>query len=154
MSSSGTAAVLDELLSDRPAVASHLADLERAAWSAVDPVLLELCRVRIAMLLGCADEAQARSGDAIARGLDEATLADLASWPTSPRFGPRERACLAFCEQFVIDVAGMSDDLAFAVAEHLGPQGLADLAAALLIVEQRQRLRLAWERLLEPVGGA
>jgi alkylhydroperoxidase family enzyme len=154
MSPSGTAAVLDAALSDRPDVASHLADLERAAWSSVDPVVLELCRVRIAMLLGCADEAQARSGEAIARGLDETTLADLPKWPTSSRFGPRERACLAFCEQFVIDVAGMSDDLAFAVAEHLGPQGLADFTAALLVVEQRQRLRLAWERLLEPVGGA
>jgi alkylhydroperoxidase family enzyme len=79
-------------------------------------------------------------------------VADLASWPTSPRFGPKERACLAYCEQFVIDVAGLGDELALAVAEHLGPQGLADFTAALLVLEQRQRLRLAWERLLEPVG--
>jgi alkylhydroperoxidase family enzyme len=146
--------VLDAVLSDRPAVASHLADLERAAWSAVDPVLLELCRVRIATLLGCTDEAQSRSPEAIARGLDDTTVADLPSWPTSPRFGPRERACLAFCEQFVIDVAGMDDDLAFAVADHLGPQGLADLTAALLVMEQRQRLRLGWEHLLDPVARA
>ncbi len=146
--------MLDAVLSERPAVADRLAELDRAAWSAVDPVLLELCRVRIAMLLGCAEEAQARSGAAIAGGLSEAVLADLASWPTSSLFGPRERACLAFCEQFVIDVAGLDDELAFAVAEHLGPQGLADFTAALLVVEQRQRLRLAWERLLEPVGGA
>ena len=152
MRDSGTTAVLDAALSDHPGIADRLAELERAAWSAVDPVLLELCRVRIAMLLGCAEEAQARSAEAITRGLDEATLADLPSWPTSPRFGPRERACLAFCEQFVIDVAGTSDDLAFAVAEHIGPQGLADLVAALLVVEQRQRLRLVWEHLLEPDG--
>jgi alkylhydroperoxidase family enzyme len=156
---SGTTAVLDAVLSDLPTVASHLAELERAAWSTVDPVLLELCRVRIAMVLGCTHEAQARTEVAIAAGLDEALLdeaglADLASWPTSPRFGPRERSCLAFCEQFVIDVADMSDDLALAVAEHLGPQGLADFTAALLVIEQRQRLRLAWERLLDPVGGA
>ena len=144
---SGTAAVLDAVLSDRPALAGQLAELERAAWSAVDPVLLELCRVRIAMLLGCADEARARSEEAIAAGLEEAVLADLSLWPTSPRFGARERACLAFCEQFVIDVAGLDDDLAFAVSEHLGSQGLADFTAALLVVEQRQRLRLAWERL-------
>jgi alkylhydroperoxidase family enzyme len=149
---SGTAAVLDAVLSDRPAIAAHLAEIERAAWSVVDPVLLELCRVRIAMLLGCADEAQARAEAAVAAGLDESVLADLASWPTSSRFGPRERACLAFCEQFVIDVAGLSDELVSAVAEHLGPQGLTDFTAALLVVEQRQRLRLAWERLLEPVG--
>jgi alkylhydroperoxidase family enzyme len=152
MRDSGTTAVLGAVLSDHPDIADRLTELERAAWSAVDPVLLELCRVRIAMLLGCAEEAQARIDDALSGGLDEATLAELPSWPTSPRFGPRERACLAFCEQFVIDVAGMSDDLASAVAEHVGPQGLADLAAALLVVEQRQRLRLVWERLLEPGG--
>jgi alkylhydroperoxidase family enzyme len=150
---SGTPAVLDAALSDRPLIASHLADLERAAWSVVDPALLELCRVRIAMLLGCSAEAQARTGVAIACGLDESMVADLASWPTSPRFGPKERACLAYCEQFVIDVAGLGDELALAVAEHLGPQGLADFTAALLVLEQRQRLRLAWERLLEPVDG-
>lgn len=144
--------MLEAVLSGQPALAAHLADLERAAWSAVDPVLLELCRVRIAMLLGCAEEAQARSDAAVAAGLDEVLLAELSSWPTSPRFGARERACLAFCEQFVIDVASLDDDMASAVAEHLGPQGLADFTAALLVVEQRQRLRLAWERLLEPVG--
>jgi alkylhydroperoxidase family enzyme len=151
---SETTAVLDAVLSDRPGVAAHLAELERAAWSAVDPVLLELCRLRIAMLLGCPDEMEARTDVAIAAGLDEAVLADLASWPTSARFGSRERACLAFCEQFVIDVAGSSDELALAVADHLGPQGLAEFTAALLVMEQRQRLRLAWERLLAPVGGA
>ena len=144
--------MLEAVLSVQPALAAHLAALERAAWSTVDPVLLELCRVRIAMLLGCADEAQALSDAAVAAGLDEAALAELSSWPISPRFGARERACLAFCEQFVIDVAGLDDDMASAVAEHLGPQGLADFTAALLVVEQRQRLRLAWERLLEPVG--
>ena len=62
--------MLEAVLSDRPALAAHLAELERAAWSVVDPVLLELCRVRIAMLLGCAEEAQARSGAAIAAGLE------------------------------------------------------------------------------------
>lgn len=147
-----TTAVLEAVLADRPAVAACLAGARRAAWATVDPVLLELCRVRIAMLLGCPDEVDARTGAALAAGLDEAVVADLASWAVSPSFGPRERACLAFCEQFVIDVAGMDDELALAVADHLGAQGLADLTAALLVVEQRQRLRLAWERLLAPVG--
>jgi alkylhydroperoxidase family enzyme len=147
-----TTAVLGAVLADHPVVAERLADAQEAAWGAVDPVLLELCRVRVAMLLGCPDEVEARTGVALAAGLDGSVVADLASWPTSPQFGTRERTCLAFCEQFVIDVAGMDDELALAVADHLGPQGLADLTAALLVVEQRQRLRLAWERLLDPAG--
>ena len=51
------------------------------------------------------------------------------------------------CEQLVIDVAGMSDEVALAAAGELGPQTFRDFVTALLVLEQRQRLRLAWERL-------
>ena len=122
--------------------------MHRAAWDVADPVLLELCRLRIAQLLGCGPEQDARTPEALAAGLDEATIADLRAWPTSSRFGPRERACLAFCEQFVIDVASLSDELACALADELGSAAFVDFVNALLIVEQRQRLRLAWDRLL------
>ena len=101
-----------------------------AAWDAVDPVLLELCRLRVAMLLGCEAELQVRTPAAAAAGLDEATIAELSRWPTSDRFGSRERACLAFCEQFVIDVATLDDALAAAVADELGADGLVDFTNA------------------------
>ena len=68
---------------------------------------------------------------------------------------PAGAGCLAFCEQFVIDVANLDDALAAAVADELGADGLVDFTNALLVVEQRQRLRLAWERLgLAPAGDA
>ena len=142
-----TSAVIDAVLAGTPDVARQLAAADVAAWKAVDPVLLELCRLRVAMLLGCEAELQVRTPAATAAGLDEATIAELSRWPTSDRFGSRERACLAFCEQFVIDVANLDDALAAAVAAELGADGLVDFTNALLVVEQRQRLRLAWERL-------
>jgi alkylhydroperoxidase family enzyme len=144
--------VLTSGLRHHPDIAARLDDLHRAAWLVVDPVLLELCRLRIAQLLGCEAEQDARTPPALAAGLDEATIADLRAWPTSSRFGSRERACLAFCEQFVIDVASLSDDLAGALADELGPEAFVDFVNAVLIVEQRQRLRLAWERLLISSG--
>jgi alkylhydroperoxidase family enzyme len=144
---SSTAAVLDAVLAGVPDVARYLHEADTAAWDAVDPVLLELCRLRVAMLLGCQPELAARTPAAVDAGLDETTVAELSRWPTSPRFGARERACLAFTEQFVIDVATLSDDLADAVRDQLGPTGLMDFTNALLVVEQRQRLRLAWEQL-------
>jgi alkylhydroperoxidase family enzyme len=147
-----TTAVLTSGLRRHPDIAERLDDLHHAAWAVVDPVPLELCRLRIAQLLGCEPEQHARTPEALAAGLDEATIADLRGWPTSSRFGPRERACLAFCEQFVIDVANLTDDLARAVSDELGPAAFADFVNALLIVEQRQRLRLAWERLLISSG--
>lgn len=148
--SSETGELMASVLVDHPDVLGHLDDLHDAVWGAVDPVLLELCRLRIARLLGCATEEATRTPAAIAAGLDEATIADLAAWPTSARFGPRERACLAVCEQLVIDVAGMSDEVALAAAEQLGPEAFRDFVTALLVLEQRQRLTLAWERLDVP----
>jgi alkylhydroperoxidase family enzyme len=142
-----TGGLMASVLVDHPDVLEHLDDLHEAVWSVVDPVLLELCRLRIARLLGCQAEEERRTPAAMAAGLDEATIAELAAWPTSARFGSRERACLAVCEQLVIDVAGMSDELALAAAEQLGPQTFRDFVPALLVLEQRQRLRLAWERL-------
>lgn len=145
-----TGDVLAAVLRDHPAVADHLAEAHDAVWQVVDPVLLELCRLRIAALLGCAVEQTTRTPAAVQAGLQEVTVADLSRWPTSPLFGPRERACLALCEQFVMDVAGLPDELAQDVTDHLGAAGLADLVTALLVVEQRQRLRLAWEALAVP----
>ncbi|MGE3619193.1 MAG: carboxymuconolactone decarboxylase family protein [Acidimicrobiia bacterium] len=147
-----TAAVIDEVLAGQPEVAARLATAHEAAWATVDPVLLELCRLRIAQLLGDEGEAAARTPAAVAAGLDEATVAELRSWPSSPRFGPRERACLALCEQSVVDVAGIDRGLTDAVAAELGVQGLADLVSALLVVEQRQRLHLLWSGLFGTTG--
>jgi AhpD family alkylhydroperoxidase len=145
------AAVIAQVLQHHPDVIAELTAAHDAAWNAVDPVLLELCRLRVAMLLGCATELAVRTPAALAAGLDERTVAELASWPTSSRFDPRARACLAFTEQFVIDVASLDHDLTDAVTSHLGSAGLVDLAHALLVVEQRQRLALAWRQLLDPV---
>jgi alkylhydroperoxidase family enzyme len=150
MATSQTGDVMTAVLGAHPDVLRHLDEVHQTVWRVVDPVLLELCRLRMATVLGCQPEQSARTAEAVAAGLEEATIDDLAAWPSSERFGPRERACLAFCEHFVIDVASLSDDLALAVADHLGPEAFVNFAYALLALEQRQRMRLAWSRLLEP----
>jgi len=142
------AAQLDAVLADHPDVAGALDDLHTAVWRALDPTLLELTRLRIAMLLDCPTELAARTPAATAAGLDEATIAELADWPRSPRFDERQRACLDFVEQYLIDVAGMSTAQTAAVASHLGDSGLTDFASAVLVLEQRQRLALTWDRIL------
>lgn len=138
-----TSDVLDSVLSSRPDVQRHLADAHEAAYRAVDPRLLDLCRLRVSQLLGCPEDA----GSVI----DEATVAALPQWPSHPAFDASERVCLAFAEQFVIDVASMPDDTALALVDVLGPEAFVTFVNALLVVEQRQRLRLAWERLLPSV---
>ncbi len=140
-SDSTTSEVLDRVLADRPDVHQHLAAAWAAAPAAVDPRLLSLCSARIAALIG------GPLDDAFP--VDDATVAALPSWPTSERFDDTDRACLAFTEQYVIDVASLDDDTAAAVTDQLGAEGFADFVNALLVVEQRQRLRLMWDRLFE-----
>jgi alkylhydroperoxidase family enzyme len=125
-------------------VAEQLRAADDAAWRATSPRLLELCRVRIAVLLGCGAEADARTPDS---GVPDEVLLAIRSWPSDPRFDERDRACLAFAEHFVIDVASIDDGTVAAVSEHLGDEGLANFVNALLVVEQRIRLRLVWDRL-------
>jgi alkylhydroperoxidase family enzyme len=142
-----TDAVLARVLTGAPDVAGDLDAALAAARAALDPALVELTRLRIAQMLGNAAELAARTPGS---GLDEATIAELSLWPTSPRFGERERACMTYLEQHLIDVASMSGEQTEAVAAHLGHDGLADYASVVLVLEQRQRLRLAWDRLFPP----
>jgi len=139
-----TASVIAHVLTERPDVAKHLAGAHDAAWAAVDRRVLELCRLRIAMLLGCDAEGAMRTPGT---GVDEGTVVELTAWTSSPQFDERDRACLAFCEHFVIDVASLDDGLADEVRRLLGPNGLVDLTSAILVIEQRQRMRLTWQRL-------
>lgn len=52
--STGTATdqVIAVTLAEHPAIAASLHAAHVAAWEVVDPVVLELCRLRIAQLLG------------------------------------------------------------------------------------------------------
>lgn len=129
-------------------VSEQLTAANEAAWAATSPRLLELCRVRIAILLGCASEAETRTPGS---GVPDDVVAAVRSWPTDPRFDPLDRAGLAFTEHYVIDVASIDDDTVAALRDHLGDDGLSNFVNALLVVEQRIRLCLVWDRLF---GGA
>lgn len=122
-----------------PDASAALADVVAAAWDETDPVLLELCRLRVATLLGFAAEQARRTARARAAGLEEPKVAELAAWPTSPRFTARERACLTLTEQFVVDANGVTDEHVTDVADHLGPEGCHAFVQALSVVETFQR---------------
>jgi len=129
----------DRFAASWPVPLGALADVVVAAWDETDPVLLELCRLRMATVLTYPAEQARRTGRAAAAGLDEAKLAALPSWPTSPRFDALERACLALAEQFVIDANGVTDELVADVTAHLGPSGCYAFVQALSVVETFQR---------------
>jgi alkylhydroperoxidase family enzyme len=141
-SEAATTDALARVLVDQPDVHGDLTAAHGAAVEAIGPRLHDLCRLRIATLLGTPDEHSSEV-------LDPDTIAALPQWPSHPTFSSSERACLALTEQFVIDVESISDEMADSVVRELGADGFATLVNALVVIEQRQRLRLIWGRLFE-----
>ena len=99
----------------------------------VDPQLLDLCRVRVAQILGWG---------VVPTELDDARVAALTDWPRSEVFSARERACLRLTEGFVLDPHGVSDADAASVAAHLSPAEMVALIEALAICDGFTRMRL------------
>jgi alkylhydroperoxidase family enzyme len=100
----------------------------------VDPVILELCRLRVAQLHRARYPLSIRRPEASAAGLD-ARIAGLERWWESDAFTPLERACLRFAEQFVVDAKAMEDALASPVVEALGDAGTVAFVEALAIFD-------------------
>ncbi|MEM8906049.1 MAG: hypothetical protein AAGA17_13955 [Actinomycetota bacterium] len=140
----GTDAIIAEVLGDRPDVVAVLDEARQASWAATDGRRLELVRVRVAQLLDCEAEWSVATP-----GIDlgPVTAHDVATWPTHPAFDELDRAALAFAEQWVVDVAGMTDELVAPLRDALGDDGLSTFTNALMVIEQRMRLRQTWERL-------
>ena len=108
----------------------------------IDPVVLELCRLRVAQLLGCASELAIRWQPARDAGLDDGKIALLSRWPTDPSFTDAERACLTVAERFVLDPHGLTDDEAAAARAHLGDAGVVALLEALALFDGLARFRV------------
>lgn len=134
----------DDVVGARPEYAAALRDIEAAIWNQtlVSPTILELCRLRIAQILGCAAALEYRTPRALADRFDEALVDSLTSWPTSGCFDRRLRACIGYAEQLLIDAQEVSDELCRAVIDDVGEGGFLVLTYACGLFETTQRARL------------
>jgi alkylhydroperoxidase family enzyme len=132
------------VVSQRPRYAAALADIETALWQqkVIAPLLLELCRLRIAQLLGCGVALVHRTPEAVAAGLDENLVSLLPQWPTDTSFSDQARVCLGYAEQLLIDAQGVSDEEADRVIDAVGQGGFLVLTYACGLFETTQRARL------------
>lgn len=132
------------LLSLRPDLAEAYDCFAVRLWRdhLVDPIVLELCRLRIAQLLGDRPALARRTPEAIAAGLDEVAISALASWPTSAFISARQRAALGVAEQFVIDPHGVSDAMVAELRAHVGDAGVVALTTALGLFDGFTRMRI------------
>jgi alkylhydroperoxidase family enzyme len=110
----------------------------------VDPVLLELCRIRIAQLVESAFDLSLRYAPAGAAGLTEDKIAALVNYPESSLFSDQERAALEFTEQFVIQSSSISDEDVARVQAQLTPEEFIYLTKALGVMDQFARANSAF----------
>ena len=140
---------VDPRLALAPQAFLALGGAGRAVWRAAPPRLLELARRRMAALLQNPAELDRRPPGAVE--IEAETAAALAAWPTSPLFTETERVALAFTEQFVIDVAGVTDADRASLAGQLGPEEMGAFVTGLYFLDYGQRATLALERLFGPL---
>ena len=133
---------LDRVVNHRPAYAAAMRDVEAAIWSqdAIAPETLELCRLRIAQLLGAVGDLTARTP--AAAGLDESLVALLAQWPSAPGFTDEHRVCLGYAEQLLVDAQGVTDDDAALVIDTVGEGAFLVLAYSCGFFETTQRANI------------
>jgi hypothetical protein len=141
-SSAGAGTATSDLLALLPAGHAELRALYDGLWDAgVDPVTLDLCRLRMSMLIIPGADPGPPDSRAVAAGLDDELLSDLAHWPTSDRFEAARRAAIGFAEQYVLDPHGFTDGDAAAMHEHFTPPQLATLTTAVATFDALARVR-------------
>jgi AhpD family alkylhydroperoxidase len=92
----------------------------------LEPLLLELVKLRASQLNGCAYCLDMHAKDARARGEDEQRLHVLAAWREAPFYSPRERAALAWCETLtLLPQNGAPDDVFAEVEAEFSPEEIA-----------------------------
>jgi alkylhydroperoxidase family enzyme len=129
------------VLAARPELAAAHERLLATIWGGtVSPVTLELCRLRMATLLGSTAAQAERSPAATAAGLTEERIGLLSRWPTDPSFSTEERMCIGFAEQFVIDHNGISDEDVHTLTDLLTAEGVVTFTTALIAWDNQHRL--------------
>ena len=132
-----------QLLGLRPELQPLVNDYLAAAWAASDPVVLELCRLRIAALHGDRAQQRLRHDTAVAAGLTEQQVAALPRHHDSPLYTDHQRRCIAYAEQYVLDVHGITDAQAEAIRAETGDDGFVAFTVALGLFDGLGRMRLA-----------
>ena len=116
----------------------------------LEPLLLELVKLRASQLNGCAYCLDMHAKDARARGEDEQRLHVLAAWREAPFYSPRERAALAWCETLtLLPQNGAPDDVFAEVEAVFSPEEIAALTFQVVAINGWNRLAVG---LRTPVG--
>ena len=116
----------------------------------LEPLLLELVKLRASQLNGCAYCLDMHSKDARALGESEQRLHLLAAWREAPCFDTRERAALAWCEALtLISGHGAPDAVYDELSQAFSPEEIVALTVAVVTINGWNRLAISMRT---PVG--
>ncbi|MFJ4966182.1 carboxymuconolactone decarboxylase family protein [Streptomyces sp. NPDC088729] len=124
-----------------PEVYKAMVRLDAAARKGLDPVLLELVKVRASQLNRCALCLDMHTKDALAAGESVERIIQLSAWEESRHFyTEKELAAIELTEAVTVLTDGFVPDAVYAkAAEHFEETELAQLIAAITVIN-------AWNR--------
>ena len=101
----------------------------------LDPMLVDLVKLRASQLNGCAYCVDMHTKDARAIGETDQRIYGLAVWRETPYFTPRERAALAFTESVTrLSDTHVPDQAYQEVAAEFSPQEVAALVSLIVTI--------------------
>ncbi len=113
--------------------------------SGLEPLLLDLVKVRASQINGCAYCIDMHTKDARARGESEQRLYELNAWRETPFFTDRERAALAWTEALtLISQTHAPDELFEEVRRHFSEKELVDLTLAIATINSWNRFAIGF----------
>ncbi|NUK10864.1 carboxymuconolactone decarboxylase family protein [Streptomyces lunaelactis] len=124
-----------------PDVYKAMVKLDAAARQGVDPVLLELVKIRASQINHCAFCLDMHTKDALAAGESVERIVQLSAWEESQHFyTEREIAAIALTEAVTVLTDGfVPDEVYEKAAKHFDDTELAHLIAAITVIN-------AWNR--------
>ncbi len=115
----------------QPEVWSTFREVLQLACAATDSSLLALCDARLAQLMNCG---------AVLAAIDPDLLAQLSTWEVSDRFSDRERAALAYTEQFHYDQNRLTVDQKKQMENSFSLPELVNFVTSLQVRDAYQRM--------------
>ncbi|WP_228980000.1 carboxymuconolactone decarboxylase family protein [Streptomyces sp. DH12] len=125
-----------------PEVYRAMLRLDGAANKALDPVLVELVKIRASQLNHCAFCLDMHTKDALAAGESVERIVQLSAWEESRHFyTEKELAALALTEAVTVLTDGFVPDEVYArAAEHFDEVELAHLIASIIVINSWNRI--------------
>jgi AhpD family alkylhydroperoxidase len=111
----------------------------------LEPLLMELVKMRASQINGCAYCLDMHSKDARALGESEQRLHTLSAWRETPFFSEREQAALRWTEAItLVHQSHVSDELYESVRAHFSEEEVVNLTLAVSIINTWNRLSIGF----------